>query len=63
MEVRTTRFGVLEIAPDRVITFAGGTEDVPAGVALLKGTWLALASGYTAIGVIASNGLRLEFGR
>jgi NhaC family Na+:H+ antiporter len=29
-----------------VITFAGGAEDIPAGVALLKGTWLALASGY-----------------
>jgi NhaC family Na+:H+ antiporter len=34
------------IAPDRVIAFAGGAEDVPTGIALLKGTWLALASGY-----------------
>ncbi|MBL8883809.1 MAG: Na+/H+ antiporter NhaC [Hyphomicrobium sp.] len=42
------------VAPDRVITFAGGTEDVPAGVALLKGTWLALASGYKSTTGIAA---------
>lgn len=33
------------IAPERVIAFAGG--DLPTGLALLKGVWLALASGYT----------------
>ena len=42
------------IAPDRVITFAGGAEDIPAGVALLKGTWLALASGYKSTTGIAA---------
>jgi NhaC family Na+:H+ antiporter len=34
------------IAPERVIAFAGG-DDLPAGLALLKGVWRALASGYT----------------
>ena len=33
------------IAPERVIAFAGA-DDLPAGLALLKGVWLALASGY-----------------
>lgn len=38
--------GVLAIvlAPDRVIAFAG--EGLPAGLALLKGVWAALATGY-----------------
>ncbi|MDQ8730247.1 Na+/H+ antiporter NhaC family protein [Bradyrhizobium sp. LHD-71] len=33
------------VAPERVIAFAG-RDDLPAGLALLKGTWLAFASGY-----------------
>lgn len=33
-------------APDRVIAFAGA-DDVPRALLLLKGVWLALASGYT----------------
>jgi NhaC family Na+:H+ antiporter len=33
------------MAPERVIRFAGG-EDLPTWLALLKGVWLALASGY-----------------
>jgi NhaC family Na+:H+ antiporter len=33
------------VAPDRVLRFAGG-EDLPTWLALLKGVWLALASGY-----------------
>lgn len=33
------------VAPERVITFAAG-GDLPGWLALLKGTWLALASGY-----------------
>ena len=38
--------GVLAVAtaPDRVIAFAGA--DLPAGLALLKGVWAALATGY-----------------
>jgi len=41
--------GVLAVivAPDRVVAFAGG-EDLPRPLALLKGVWLALASGYSA---------------
>lgn len=35
------------VAPDRVVAFAGG-EDLPRPLALLKGVWLALASGYQA---------------
>lgn len=34
------------VAPERVIAFAGGTDDIPAWLALVKGVWLALASGY-----------------
>jgi len=39
--------GVLAVivAPDRVVTFAAG-EGLPRSLALLKGVWLALASGY-----------------
>ena len=33
------------VAPERVIKFAGG-DDLPTWLALLKGVWLALASGY-----------------
>jgi NhaC family Na+:H+ antiporter len=54
--------GVLAVivAPERVMAFAGG--DHPAALKLLKGVWLALASGYksstghTAIDVLASRG-------
>jgi NhaC family Na+:H+ antiporter len=36
------------VAPDRVATFAArGGEDLPRGLAIVKGVWLALASGYT----------------
>jgi NhaC family Na+:H+ antiporter len=35
------------VAPERVIAFAGGDDALPRGLALLKGVWLALASGYT----------------
>ncbi len=40
--------GVLAVfvAPERVIAFSGADEDLPVGLALLKGVWLALASGY-----------------
>lgn len=34
------------VAPERVIAYAGGAEDLPRGLALLKGVWLALAEGY-----------------
>ena len=34
------------IAPDRVIKFADAGTDIPHWLALLKGVWLALASGY-----------------
>lgn len=34
------------IAPERVMAFAGAPDDTPAGLKLLKGVWLALASGY-----------------
>jgi NhaC family Na+:H+ antiporter len=34
------------VAPERVIAFGGG-DGVPAWLAVLKGVWLALASGYT----------------
>ena len=39
--------GILAVAaaPGRVIAFAGG-EDLPAGLALLKGVWAALATGF-----------------
>jgi len=41
--------GVLAVivAPERVIAFAGDAGDLPAWLALFKGVWLALASGYT----------------
>ncbi|MBK6806096.1 MAG: Na+/H+ antiporter NhaC [Betaproteobacteria bacterium] len=42
--------GVLAVfvAPDRVVTFATRTgDDIPRWLAMLKGVWLALASGYT----------------
>lgn len=41
--------GVLAVivAPERVVTFAGGDE-LPRPLSLLKGVWLALASGYKA---------------
>lgn len=41
--------GVLAVvmAPERVITFANAGADIPDFLALLKGVWLALASGYT----------------
>ncbi len=41
--------GVLAIyvAPERVLAFAQAGEGVPRALALLKGVWLALASGYT----------------
>jgi NhaC family Na+:H+ antiporter len=35
------------MAPERVIAFANAGADVPDALALLKGVWLALASGYT----------------
>jgi Na+:H+ antiporter, NhaC family len=35
------------VAPERVVTFAAAGEGVPQWLALLKGVWLALASGYT----------------
>lgn len=40
--------GVLAVivAPERVMAFAGGDADLPAWLALIKGVWLALASGY-----------------
>jgi NhaC family Na+:H+ antiporter len=42
--------GVLAVcvAPERVIAFASAREGVPEWLALLKGVWLALASGYKA---------------
>jgi NhaC family Na+:H+ antiporter len=42
--------GVLAVcvAPERVIAFASAREGVPAWLALFKGVWLALASGYKA---------------
>ncbi len=42
--------GVLAVfvAPERVIALAGGaSEEVPGGLALIKGVWIALAQGYT----------------
>ncbi|MFC0691382.1 Na+/H+ antiporter NhaC [Paraburkholderia humisilvae] len=36
------------VEPARVITFAAAREGVPTGIALLKGVWLALVSGYKA---------------
>lgn len=40
--------GVLAVfvAPERVVAFAATGEGLPTGLALLKGVWLALASGY-----------------
>jgi NhaC family Na+:H+ antiporter len=40
--------GVLAVfvAPERLVAFAGGEETIPRSLALLKGVWLALASGY-----------------
>lgn len=42
--------GVLAVfvAPERVIAFAAAAEDTPTALALFKGVWLALASGYKA---------------
>jgi hypothetical protein len=42
------RGGVLAVfvAPERVIVFAGTSDGTPTWLALLKGSWLALASGY-----------------
>jgi Na+:H+ antiporter, NhaC family len=41
--------GVLAVivAPDRVLRFAAADPAIPTGLALLKGVWLAMASGYT----------------
>ena len=41
--------GVLAVvvAPERVIALAGRGDDLPNGLMLVKGVWLALASGYT----------------
>ncbi|MBN3849519.1 Na+/H+ antiporter NhaC [Paraburkholderia sp. Ac-20342] len=36
------------VAPERVIAFAAARSDVPVWLALVKGVWLALASGYKA---------------
>ncbi len=50
------------VAPDRVVAFADGAASLPRGLALLKGVWLALASGYVsttgdaAIDMLASRG-------
>ena len=43
--------GVLAVfvAPERVIAFADAGGELPAWLALLKGVWLALASGYKSI--------------
>jgi Na+:H+ antiporter, NhaC family len=43
--------GVLAVcvAPERVIAFASAKQGVPGWLALLKGVWLALASGYKAV--------------
>jgi NhaC family Na+:H+ antiporter len=40
--------GVLAVvvAPERVVAFAGDASDVPDGLELLKGVWVALAGGY-----------------
>jgi NhaC family Na+:H+ antiporter len=48
--------GVLAVfvAPDRVVAYAGGGEGMPRVVALLKGFWLALASGYKSSSGVAS---------
>ncbi len=56
--------GVLAVivAPERVAAFAAGGPDLPHALALLKGVWLALASGYVstsgdaAIDALASRG-------
>lgn len=42
--------GVLAVfvAPERVVVFAAAAEDIPISLALFKGIWLALASGYKA---------------
>src|SRR5262249_50059024 len=56
--------GVLAVfvAPERVIVFAGASDDTPTWLALLKGSWLALANGdvpetgYPAIAVRVSCG-------
>jgi NhaC family Na+:H+ antiporter len=34
------------LAPERVMAFAGGANELPVAISLLKGVWLALASGY-----------------
>ncbi len=41
------------VAPDRVVAYAGG-DGLPAWLALIKGTWLALADGYKSSTGIAS---------
>jgi len=48
--------GVLAVivAPERVVAFANGGEGMPRALALLKGVWLALASGYQSSTGIAS---------
>ena len=57
----TTKLLAVVASPDRVIAFAAD-PDLPAPLALLKGAWLALASGYTsttgyeAIDLLASRG-------
>ena len=42
------------VAPDRVVAYAAGGDDMPRAVALLKGVWLALASGYRSSSGVAS---------
>ncbi|TYR29558.1 Na+/H+ antiporter NhaC [Mesorhizobium microcysteis] len=50
------------LSPERVLVFAAADESVPTALALIKGVWLALASGYTAstgipaLDVLASRG-------
>jgi Na+:H+ antiporter, NhaC family len=52
------------MAPERVIAFAGsaGRADLPAWLALLKGVWLAFASGYVSTTGIADIDLLLSRG-
>jgi len=42
------------VAPDRVVAYAAGGDGMPRAVALLKGVWLALASGYRSSSGVAS---------
>ncbi len=39
-------FLAVVLAPERVTAYAGGADDLPYTIALLKGVWLALATGY-----------------